>query len=90
MVEEKFHHGEVREITLDLFPDHHGGLPTPPWCRENSTMVEWRRHHGEISTAPWCFVYATVVFLLTSPRWKFSFTTVEKFLHHGDLVARSL
>ena len=54
-VEEKFHHGEVRENTMDLFPVHHGGVPTPPWCRENSTMVEWRRHHGEISTAPWCF-----------------------------------
>ena len=57
MVKEKFHHGEVREITLDLFPVHHGGVPTPPWC----------------------FFYVTVVFLLTSPRWKKSFTMV-KFL----------
>ena len=53
MVKEKLHHGEVRENTTVPVPLHHGAVKTPPWCRENSTMVEWERHHGEISKAPW-------------------------------------
>ena len=56
MVEKKIHHGEVRENTTVVLPLHHGAVKTPPWCRENSTMVEWERHRGEISTAPWCFL----------------------------------
>ena len=53
MVKENFLHGEVRENTTVPVPLHHGAVKTPPWCRQNSTMVEWEHHHGEISTAPW-------------------------------------
>ena len=53
VVEKIFHHGEVRENTTVPVPLHHGAVKTPPWCRKNSTMVEWERHHGEISKAPW-------------------------------------
>ena len=73
-----FHRGEVRENTTVAVPLHHGAVKTPPWCRQNSTMVEWHRHHGEISKAPWCF-------FLLHRGVSSAFTTVEKFFHHGGV-----